>query len=93
MNPTSREPVSAAARSAGPGSPPTPRATPTPSATAAPPAGSRTHDAAREREQTQLFLDAKLDLLQATSHAEAERLEATRIRRLLDERRHPMNPD
>jgi predicted nucleic acid-binding Zn ribbon protein len=32
----------------------------------------------REREQTQLLLDAKLDVLSAARHAEAERLQATR---------------
>ena len=47
----------------------------------------------REREQTQLLLDAKLDLLRATRHAEDERRETTRMRRLLDERRDPMNSD
>ena len=41
----------------------------------------------REREQTQLLLDAKLDLLRAATNAEAERRETTRLRRQLDERR------
>lgn len=43
----------------------------------------------RESEQTQDLLDAKLDVLRATRSAAAERQEATRTRRLLDERRHP----
>lgn len=43
----------------------------------------------RERERTQLPLDAKLDVLRAIRYTEAARLE---VRRLLDERRPPMNP-
>ena len=47
----------------------------------------------RESEQTQMLLDAKLDILRTARHAETERVETTRLRRLLDERRHPMNPN
>jgi hypothetical protein len=46
----------------------------------------------RERKQTQLLLDAKLDVLRAARYAEAERRETTRAPRLLDERTDPMNP-
>lgn len=55
----------------------------------------RIHDSRRRREaeQTQLLLDAKLDVLRATRHAEAERREATRRPRPPDDRRSPMNPD
>ncbi|MBA2509571.1 MAG: hypothetical protein H0V32_12880 [Nocardioidaceae bacterium] len=47
----------------------------------------------RENEETQLLLDAKLDLLRATRHADAARRETTRLRRLLDERNDSMNAD
>jgi len=47
----------------------------------------------REREQTQLLLDAKLDVLRAARYAEDERRETTRLLRQLDQRRHPMNTD
>lgn len=48
----------------------------------------------REREQTQLLLDAKLDAIRALNRADQERREATRLRHALDEhRRTPMNPD
>lgn len=47
----------------------------------------------REREQTQLLLDAKLEVIRAATAAGAERRETTRARHLLDERRHHMNPD
>ncbi len=47
----------------------------------------------REREQTQLLLDAKLDVLRAARHAEDERRETTRLRHLLNERTDPMNTD
>jgi hypothetical protein len=47
----------------------------------------------REAEQTQLVLDATLDVLRTTRHPEAERRETTQTRHLLDERRHPMNPE
>ena len=47
----------------------------------------------REREQTQLLLDAKLEVLRAANNADRERREATRLRRELDQRRPPMNPD
>ena len=47
----------------------------------------------RESEQTQTLLDAKLDVLRTARYLETERREATRARRLLDERRHPMNTD
>jgi len=47
----------------------------------------------REAEQTQTLLDAKLDVLRTARHAEAERREATRLRRPIDERRYPMNPN
>jgi len=47
----------------------------------------------REAEQTQLLLDAKLDVIRAATDLEGERREAARLGRLLDERRHPMNPD
>ena len=47
----------------------------------------------REREQNQLLLDAHLGVLRTARHAQAERRETTRLRRLLDERRHPMEHD
>ena len=48
----------------------------------------------REAEQTQLLLDTKLAVLRDDArHAGAERREATRLRRLTDERGSPMNPD
>ena len=47
----------------------------------------------REREQTQPLLDATPGILHGARHTDAERLEATRARRLLDQRRRPMNPD
>ena len=47
----------------------------------------------REREQTQLLLDAKLDLLRDATHTQTERRENTRARRLLHERTDPMNLD
>jgi hypothetical protein len=47
----------------------------------------------REREQTQLLLDASLEALRTTRHLEAERRASTQARRLLDERTHPINPD
>jgi hypothetical protein len=47
----------------------------------------------RESEETQLLLDAKLDVLRAARYAEAERRETTHSRRLLDERTDTMNPD
>ena len=58
-------------------------------------AACRIEDSRRrhEREQTQLLLDVKLDGLRTARYLEAERLETTRARRLLAERRHPMNPD
>jgi hypothetical protein len=46
-----------------------------------------------EAEQTQLLLDAKLDVLRTARHLDDERRETTQARRLLDERRHTMNPD
>lgn len=55
----------------------------------------RIQDSRRRREhaQTQLLLDAKLEVIRAATAAEAERRDATRLRRELDQRRRPMNPD
>jgi len=47
----------------------------------------------REGEATQLLLDEKLDVLRAARNTEAERLQTTRLRRLLDERTDFMNSD
>ena len=47
----------------------------------------------RETEQTQMPLDAKLDLLRATRDTEAERRQTTQLRRLLEQRNDSMNPD
>jgi hypothetical protein len=44
----------------------------------------------RDREQTQLLLDAALERIR---EANAERREARRWRHALNERRSPMNPD
>ncbi|MBA2769725.1 MAG: hypothetical protein H0U35_11475 [Sporichthyaceae bacterium] len=46
----------------------------------------------REREQTQLLLDAKLGILRTARYAEDERRETTRLQYQLEERRKPMNP-
>jgi hypothetical protein len=47
----------------------------------------------REHDETQLLLDAKLDVLRAARHLDDKRRETLQARRRLDERRHPMNPD
>ena len=47
----------------------------------------------REREKNQLLLDSHLDVLRAARHIQAERRETTRLRRLHDERRHPIDPN
>ena len=47
----------------------------------------------REREQTQLLLDAKLDVLRALQNDQAERREASQLRRRLQERRDTLHPD
>jgi hypothetical protein len=47
----------------------------------------------REREQTQLLLDAKLEILRAARYRDDERRQAAQAQRLLDERRTRMNPD
>jgi len=47
----------------------------------------------REREQTQLLLDATLERIRAANAADAERRHATAWRHALNERRSPMSPD
>jgi len=46
----------------------------------------RIEDSRRRRE-------AELDVLRAVRHLDAQRRETSQAQRLLDERRHPMNPD
>lgn len=48
----------------------------------------------REAEQTQLLLDATLDLIRAANRADQQRRDANQLRHALDEHtRTPMNPD
>jgi hypothetical protein len=47
----------------------------------------------RDREQTQQLLDAALDRIRDSNHADAQRRESLRLRHALEQRRSAMNPD